>query len=129
MGKKILIFIAGVVTGAMLMIFIALTASNENNTDNGITLFETEGDVVSRNSFEVFQVLDSGNALAHEFKHGISVATGITVLFLNDGNKSYYDDQVIKVPSGKCVKQIGVFKYRTRADLERTVPIVDIRDI
>lgn len=128
MGKKILIFSAGVVTGAVLMILIALIASKGNTADDGITIFETEGDCVSSNSFEVFQVLDSGDALAREFEHGMSVATGVTVLFLNDGNKSFYDDQVIKVPSGRCAKQIGVFKYNTRAGLERTVPIVEIRD-
>lgn len=128
MGKKILIFSAGVVTGVVLMILIALMASKGNAADDGITIFETEGDCVSCNSFEVFQVLDSGDALATEFEHGMSVATGITVLFLNDGNKSYYDDQVIKVPSGKCAKQIGVFKYGTRAGLERTVPVVEIRN-
>lgn len=128
MGKKILIFSAGVVAGVVLMILIALVASKGNVSDDGITIFETEGNCVSSNSFEIFQVLDSGDALAREFEHGMSVATGVTVLFLNDGNKSYYDDQVIKVPSGKCAKQIGVFKYSTRAGLERTVPIVEIRD-
>lgn len=128
MGKKILIFSAGVVTGAVLMILIALIASKGNTANDGITIFETEGDCVSSNSFEVFQVLDSGDALAREFEHGMSVATGVTVLFLNDGNISFYDDQVIKVPSGRCAKQIGVFRYNTRAGLERTVPIVEIRD-
>uniref|UniRef100_UPI003013AAC8 hypothetical protein n=1 Tax=Bacteroides acidifaciens TaxID=85831 RepID=UPI003013AAC8 len=95
---------------------------------NGITLFEQEGDCVSNNSFEVFQVLDTGDALANEIEHGFSVATGVTVLFLNDGKNSYYDDQVIKIPSGKCAKQIGVFKYKSNAGLERTVPIVEIRN-
>lgn len=88
--------------------------SKGNTADDRITIFETEGDCVSSNSFEVFQVLDSGDALAREFERGMSVATGITILFLNDGNKSYYDDQVIKVPAGKCARQIGVFKYSTR---------------
>ena len=41
--------------------------------------------------------------------------------------KSYYDDQIIKIPSGKCVKQIGVYKYQTKDGFEKTVPIVDIR--
>lgn len=128
MGKKILIFSAGVVTGVVLMILIALMASKENAANDGITIFETEGDCVSCNSFEVFQVLESGDALAKEIEYGHSVATGVTVLFLNDGNKSYYDDQVIQVPAGKCAKQIGVFKYSSRAGLEKTVPIVEIRD-
>lgn len=128
MGKNVLIFIAGVVTGALLLVIIAMIVTKNDPVDDGITLFETEGDCVSDNSFEVFQVLDSGDALASEFKPGSSIATGITVLFFNDGTKSYYDDQIIKVPSGKCAKQIGVFKYNSKGGREKTVPIVEIMD-
>ena len=128
MAKKILIYIAGVITGVILVILFAVLFTRNNSANNGITLFEQEGDCVSDNSFEVFQVLDTGDALATEMKQGFSVATGMTVLFLNDGKTSYYDDQVIRIPSGKCAKQIGIFKYKSNAGLERTVPIVEIRN-
>lgn len=128
MAKKILIFIAGVVTGAILMVLIAFFIAKGNSDENGMTLFETEGECVSSNSFEILQVLDSGDALANEIEPGMSVATGITVLFLNDGTKTFYDDQIIKIPAGKCAKQIGVFKYKSNAGMERTVPIVDVRN-
>ena len=92
-------------------------------------LFENEGECISENSFEVFQVLDSGDALANEIeeKYSTSLHTGLVVLFLHENGKSYYDDQIIKIPSGKCVKQIGVYKYPTKDGFEKTVPIVDIR--
>lgn len=128
MAKKILIYIAGVITGVILVILFAVLFARNNSAKNGITLFEQEGDCVSENSFEVFQVLDTGDALASEIEHGISVATGVTVLFKNDGKNSYYDDQVIKIPSGKCAKQIGVFKYKSNGGLEKTVPIVEIQN-
>ncbi len=128
MAKKILIYIAGIITGVILVILFAVVFTRNNSANNGITLFEQEGDCVSDNSFEVFQVLDTGDALANEIEKGFSVATGVTVLFLNDGKTSYYDDQVIKIPSGKCAKQIGVFKYKSNAGLERTVPVVEIRN-
>ena len=119
--KKVLIFIAGVVTGAILMLVIAALIGNSSNgesSNNGMTFFEKEGDCISENNFEVFQVLDSIDEL--------SISTGLMVLFLCDEGKSYYDDQVIKVPEGKCAKQIGTFKYSTKAGFDKTVPIVSI---
>ena len=93
--KKVLIFIAGVVTGVVLMFAIAAfissgDSSNGESSNNGMTFFEKEGDCISENSFEVFQVLDSGDALANEVKieWDMSVPTGVTVLLLcKDGNR------------------------------------------
>lgn len=126
--KNFVIFIAGIVTGAILMIFISLIITG-NSSNNGITLFENEGKCVSENSFKILQVLDSGHALANEMKKGYSTSlpTGLVVLFLCEENKSFYDDQVIEIPSGKCAKQIGVYKYITQNGMEKTVPIVNIR--
>ena len=126
--KKVLIFIAGVVTGAILMLVIAALIGNSSNgesSNNGMTFFEKEGECSSENNFEVFQVLDSGDALANEIDE-LSISTGLMVLFLCDEGKSYYDDQVIKVPEGKCAKQIETFKYSTKAGFDKTVPIVSI---
>lgn len=127
--KKLLIFIAGMVSGILLLFLISLFVANQSSND-GLRLFEEEGECVSTNSFQVIQVLDSGSALAREIEkdYFTSTATGITVLFLNEGNSSYYDEQIIKIPRGKCVKQIGVFKYNTRMDIEKTVPVVAIRE-
>lgn len=88
--KKVLIFIAGVVTGAILMLVIAALIGNSSNgesSNNGMTFFEKEGDCISENNFEVFQVLDSGDALANEIDE-LSISTGLMVLFLCDeGNR------------------------------------------
>ena len=129
--KKTLIFIGGVITGVILMIVVSLLIADRNSTNNGITLFEKEGECISENSFEVFQVLDSGEALANEIEQiiaGTTISTGLTVLFLNDNGKSYYDDQVIKIPTGQCAKQIGTFKYSAKSGMKKTVPIVGIRN-
>lgn len=117
------------VSGILLLFLISLFAANQSSND-GLTLFEEEGECVSTNSFQVIQVLDSGAALAIEIEKDylVSTATGITALFLNEGNSSYYDEQVIEVPHGKCVKQIGIFKYNTRMNIEKTVPVVAIRE-
>ena len=126
--KIVCIFIGGVVTGAILVVVVSMLIAGGNSTYKGITLFEKEGECISENSFKVFQVLDSGEALANEVKQGYLIPTGLTVLFLNEDGLSYYDDQVIKIPSGKCAKQIGIFKYSAKSGMEKTVPIVGIRN-
>lgn len=127
--KKVLIFIAGIFTGAILMIFISALLVDGKSFNDGMTLFENEGECISENSFVVIQVLDSGDALANELeqKYSTSLPTGLTVLFLCEDGKSYYDDQVLNIPLGKCVKQIGKFKYQSKAGAEKTVPVVSIR--
>ncbi len=127
--KKVFIFIGGVVTGAILLIVVFMLVTGKNFIyNNGITLFEKEGECISENSFQVFQVLDSGEALAYEMLEDVMIPTGLVVLFLNENGESYYDEQVIKMPSGKCAKQIGICKYPTKSGMEKTVPIVGIRD-
>lgn len=121
--KKTLIFIGGVVTGIVLTFIFAFIVNSRNAANNNFVMFEQEGKVISTKPFEVFQVLDSGDALANE--EGFS---GLTVLFLNEDGASYYDDQVIKVPAGKCVRQLGIYKYPTKSGFEKTVPIVGIRN-
>lgn len=125
--KKALIFIGGMVTGAVLIFVVLYAIGNGNYANNNFVLFEQEGKVISTNSFEVFQVLDSGDALAHEIDED-DIPTGLTVFFINEDGASYYDDQVIKVPAGKCVRQLGTYKYTTKLDVDKTVPIVGIRN-
>ena len=64
--KKVLIFIAGFVIGSILMLVIAALIGNSSNgesSNNGMTFFEKEGDCISENSFEVFQVKGTKKAL------------------------------------------------------------------
>jgi len=138
--KKALIFIGGVVTGVVLTFLFAFIVNSRNAVGSNYVMFEQEGKVISTNSFEVLQVLDSGDALASELEklpREVSISpemeeygppTGLTVLFLAEDGASYYDDQKINVPAGKCVRQLGTFKYLTNSDFEKTVPIVGIRN-
>lgn len=125
MSKKILIFAAGVVTGIILTFVFAIVYNKSSNSN--LTLFDYEGSCVSTNSFEVFQVLDNGDALASEIEPGHSIATGIIALFPAGNQSHFYDDQIISIPEGKCARQIGVYKYNSKLG-ERTVPVVAIRD-
>ena len=43
---------------------------------------------------------------------------------MNDNGEYYYDEQIIKVPKGKCMRQVGIYKYQAKSGIEKTVPIV-----
>ena len=48
--------------------------------------------------------------------------------YIRDSGEYYYDDQIIKTTKTKCFKQVGIYKYNTRAGIEKTVPIVKLMD-
>lgn len=127
--KKALIYIAGVITGVILTTLISLLLVK--SSDNGITMFAEVGECISKKPFEVFQVLEPGAALANEESFNAagmrSMYTGMVVLFVNDEGKRYYDDEVIAIPPGKCVRQIGTYKYSTQMGY-KTVPVVKIME-
>ena len=136
--KNFLNFIAGLVTGTIvgalglfLISFVIASAPDDNPRDvPGLTMFEQPADVISSDSFEVFQVVNGGNALANAVERswsGSYTYYGMVVLFIADEGTHYYDDQVISVPYGKCVRQIGLYQYETEMGY-KTVPAVAICD-
>ena len=56
------------------------------------------------------------------------IPSGIIVLLINYDGKSYYDEQKIKIPAGKCARQRGTYQYTTRNDMFKTVPVVVIEE-
>lgn len=125
--KKWLLFGGGVLTGAVLtfLFFLILGLSQTNNS--GVTLFDQPGEVIHENSLKVFQVIDGGNtALTMGKDDYFDIYDGPVYLIVNDEGKYYYDDEIINVPKGKVVRQVGIYKYKTRNDTEKTVPIVKI---
>ncbi len=128
--KKWLIFGSGVVTGVVLtFLFAFLFSASRSDSNNGTTWFEKPGDVIEVKSFKVFQVLDKDAALVNGVSHEeYEIYTGAVYLLTNDGGKYYYDDEVIKVPEGKVVRQIGIYQYQTKSEFEKTVPIIQIMD-
>lgn len=131
--KNVLIYIAGVLTGIVLTIltaFLFATTNNENTPiekQQGITLFDEPGDSVDTKQFKVFQVINSGAALAfsEEKKYGQSFFHDPVVLLLNDEGKLYYDDEIVKVPQGQNARQMGIYQYSTESGY-KTVPIIKI---
>lgn len=133
--KKIWVFILGTITGIALFFVISLLitkfpTSTSLSSDNGVTMFPEAGDCLSEKSFKVSQAFDNETALATELSDVIGeheFYSGITVLFFCEG-KNFYDDEIIRVPKGKCARQIGIYKYSTKIGDRKTVPIVEIMD-
>lgn len=129
--KKIYVFLLGILTGVILTfvvsyIIAAVNSGTDSEVDSGISMFEKAGqklEVGSPRQFEILQVLPNGTALAYMGSFGDTV-----VLLLPDETHSYYDDQVIKIPTNKCVRQIGTYRYPTKNETIKTVPIVRLYD-
>lgn len=134
--KKFLTFLLGVFVGALLcfvvLFYIGTKASEASEeSDNGIpglTLFEQPGECISNKSFKVILVDSYGNALATEKSSDrYDLYGGMVVLFIAEEGMSYYDDQIIMVPSDQCVRQLGTYRYTTTANSVKTVPVVALR--
>ena len=94
------------------------------------TIFDAPRDCVSSRKFKVKEILDSRYVIAEELDPRLEeygFTTDLTVVFI-DENNTYYTDQVIKMPSGKCARQIGVYKSDHFMYKDKTLPIVNIMD-
>lgn len=127
--KFILTYVAGIVTGCVLLFVIGsiINAKNSSAQKEDIVMFDSPRNAVPGKSFKVVQVLPDGNALAR-IDNVYDDNFGIVVLFLGDESTSYYDDQKIEIPKGKVAKQIGNYSYMSRMKIEKTVPVVKIMD-
>ena len=131
-------FVSGIV---FIFIVVGIIGSRSSRNDNlevteekskivdldnltGVRLFDEPGDIIKEKSFKVSQVVDDYAALAHGAGDSGYYWDAIMYLLVNKDNKYYYDEEIVKVPSGKVVRQIGVFQYENRLGTNKTVPIV-----
>lgn len=139
--KKWIYFALGVVVGFFLCVafgYISLflfddmddySQEREPKMLYELTLFEQPGDCISSKDFKVSKVDEQGNAFAREKSEYSESYNGMTVLFLATDSISYYDEQIIRIPKGKCVKQMGIYKYKLSeySSDQKTIPAVAIR--
>lgn len=126
--KTILIYLSGLFTRIVLsvaFVFITLWQTASSQYDK-IVIFDKPQQELKEKVFDVFQVLPNGNALANSEPRIDSPS--IVALFLANEKMPYYDAQRITVPSGKRIVQIGIYKYYTDKGIEKTVPILEIRN-
>ena len=126
--KFILTYVAGIVTGIVLIfavgLFMAKSVATSTSNKN-VVMFEKPRGVVPGKVFKVMQVLPDGSALAivDDIE---SENIGTEVLFVGNDSTSYYDGQKINVPSGKVAKHVGTYSYMIRNVIHKTVPVVEI---
>lgn len=127
---KWLVFFIGAAAGAVVtfgILFIMGLNFQNNGGLIGATFFEQPGKVVNEKSFKVMQALNEHAALAHG-KSRTGSYLGTLYLLYSNADRYFYDDEIITVPSGCEAVQIGVYKYTSNGGLDKTVPIVGIRD-
>ena len=107
---------------------VPLAKSHSSRMLNGMSFFESSGDIIEETSLKVFQTIGDGAALASCKDGYLSMYTGLTVLLYNENRMPYYDEQIIDAPAGKCFKQVGVYRYRAKSGIDKTVPIVMLMD-
>ena len=126
--KMFLSFIAGGVCTVIAFFGVALfSVKNNNNSveaeNKDLVIFESPQQKVDVRELVVFQVLPNGNALARPTDiENIS----LVVLLLSEDNVAYYDKMKIKLNRGESFMQVGIFKYNTKNDFEKTVPVVKV---
>lgn len=126
--KKGLVFIFGVLTGILLTIAILVVVGKGlgSSQQNNFNVAEQKTPFTVADSFEVFQVLEGG-ALAkckEEEIGSVTLFTGPIVFLVADGQNQYYDNQIVTTPHGKSAIQVGTYKYPTRSDVDKTVPVI-----
>lgn len=135
--KKTWVYLLGILTGivitfiAIVIIGVANNAGNDPaaKMTNGMSFFESPGEVIDETSFEVFQTLGDGTALAEgKGDSHSSVYLGINALLYNEEGVPYYDEQIVTAPQGKCFRQVGIYRYHAKGGMDKTVPIIMIMD-
>lgn len=122
--KKWLIYVLGIITGVILTFAFAFCVNLSNNSGIiGLEMFEEPGDYMEYSQFEVFQVVESGCALAHA-----DDSFGAIVFIIPNENQQFYDDQKIVLKNDQCAQHVGTYKYNTKMEIEKTVPAVRIID-
>ena len=102
--------------------------------DDDITYFDEPRDIIKESSVKVIQVIARDAALVNgdsNLAGGTSLKgmyLGPVYLIVSKISDSFYDDQIIKLPKGKVFRQVGVYRYTTTKDREKTVPIISIMD-
>ena len=140
MKKNWIYFIGGVVVGIILTLVVfyfigtyytpeSRTEQPEVQTENSNPKwFDSPGDEIKESSYRVMQVLEDHAALVRGKGDGYSIYTGAIYLIVNKEGKYYYDEEIIRVPSDKVVKHVGIYRYETRQEIEKTVPLIMIMD-
>lgn len=133
--KKGLIFFLGMIAGIILTIgSILIIAKIESNKANSYyNIADNPIPFTLASKFKVFQVTDDGalafcldSENADDNELSVSYFMNPLVFILADTQNQFYDGQIIEVPTGKKIMQIGTYRYSTQAS-EKVVPLIEFQ--
>ena len=122
-------FLSGFVVGILATILSLFVISFVHEQDAtltsgdslaGLTMLPEKGSCIIKKEVEIFQTLRPNVALATSGTY----PDEILALLVNYDGDVYYDSRKIKIPPGKCARQIGTYQYQTKAEVLKTVPAV-----
>ena len=108
----------------------AKAKSTKKEKPSPATMFDEPRGCVTSNNLKVEIILDGKYVIAEELdpvweSRGYQMTTDLTVAFIDEDN-TYYTDQIVKIPKGKCARQVGVYKSDHYLYDDKTLPIVEI---
>ena len=118
-------FFVGAIVSILILVAIAYVYEKPQTIIPGAAIFDEPTEYFHANSFKVMQVVKDNAALVHS---GSDPFSGQMFLLINHNNHFYYDDEVIRVPKGKTVRQMGIYRYTTNMGIDKTVPVIEILD-
>ena len=129
--NRVLVYFLGIFTGVVLTFIVLLSLakiSSSYATDRVNYFSESKMQKMDVQSFQVFQVLRDGNALATCLTDAeYSMYLGPVVLLLSEDEMHFYDDQTVSAPKGKKYMQVGTYRYEAKNEMVKTVPAVALR--
>ena len=125
-GCLIALCIIGGLIVLLFLSFVFFFSRSVSNNRPQIVLFDEPGERMEIQDYKVDRVLSDSTALARGKE--LSSYYGLTVLLYTPSGATYYDEQTIKAPAGKCFNQVGIYKYNGGAD-EKTIPVISLQDI
>lgn len=50
-------------------------------------------------------------------------------MIIGDNGSHFYDEQIVKTTSGKRFYQVGIYKYQTKSEDWKTVPVIQLLSV
>jgi len=108
---------------------VTSTASNSSiRRLRGVNMLAAPVDFTTSKKFKIMQVISEGAlATCATYEYGFEMFNDPIVYIIADSENQFYDDQIIKVPSGKKAVQIGTYQYSNRLNVQKTVPVIEFQ--
>ena len=102
-----------------------------SNLSDAFSLLDKPIEYQGAKKFKIFQVIAKDGALAEseDTRYSSFESYGDPiVLLISDHANVYYDDLIVSVKSKQKTIQLGTYRYETRMEVTKTVPIVMVVD-